>query len=105
MTTYVYDPETGEVVEKKEREISRHHNIMSDIQPYQSMIDGRIITSRSHHRTHLREHNCIEVGNEKMETKLAKPDRTARRKAITQMVNERLTDRDANRILSQLRNK
>ena len=40
------------------------HMIMTDIQPYQSQIDGRMITSRSHHRNHLREHGCIEVGND-----------------------------------------
>ena len=38
--------------------------IMPDIKPYQSMIDGRMITSRSKHREHLRAHNCIEIGNE-----------------------------------------
>ncbi len=38
--------------------------VMPDIQPYQSMIDGSMITSRSRHRVHLRDHNCIEVGNE-----------------------------------------
>ena len=38
--------------------------IMPDIKPYQSQIDGRLITSRSRHRDHLREHNCFEIGNE-----------------------------------------
>ena len=38
--------------------------IMPDIQPYQSQIDGTMITSRSQHRSHLRQHNCIEIGNE-----------------------------------------
>lgn len=40
------------------------HMVMADIQPYQSMIDGSMITSRSQHRSHLRQHNCIEIGNE-----------------------------------------
>lgn len=40
--------------------------VMPDIKPYQSMIDGSYIQSRSTHREHLRQHNCIEVGNEKM---------------------------------------
>lgn len=40
--------------------------IMPDIQPYKSTIDGSLITSRSHHREHLREHGCIEVGNERL---------------------------------------
>lgn len=39
--------------------------IMPDISPYQSMITGEMIGSRSHHRNHLKQHNCIEVGNEK----------------------------------------
>lgn len=40
--------------------------IMKDIEPYQSMIDGRIIGSRSTHREHLRAHGCIEIGNESL---------------------------------------
>lgn len=38
--------------------------VMPDIQPYKSMIDGSMITSRSVHRSHLRQHGCIEVGND-----------------------------------------
>ena len=38
--------------------------VMKDIAPYQSMIDGSTITSRSKHREHLRAHNCVEIGNE-----------------------------------------
>src|SRR3990167_1252763 len=44
--------------------------LMKDIKPYKSMIDGSLITSRSRHREHLRNHNCIEIGNE---TKYLKP--------------------------------
>ena len=47
--------------------------IIPDIQPYQSMITGEMITSRSKHREHLREHNCIEVGNEKITPKPVTP--------------------------------
>lgn len=38
--------------------------IMPDIKPYRSMIDGSMITSRSRHREHLRQHGCVEVGND-----------------------------------------
>jgi hypothetical protein len=38
--------------------------VSSDIQPYQSQIDGSWITSRSKHRSHLKQHGCIEVGND-----------------------------------------
>jgi hypothetical protein len=65
--TYIYV--NGELVEKgsKEHYESLGPMVMPDIQPYKSMIDGSMITSRSVHRDHLRQHNCIEVGNEKME--------------------------------------
>jgi len=43
--------------------------VMGDIQPYRSMVNGEWITSRSRHREHLKDHNCIEVGNEKLEPK------------------------------------
>lgn len=38
--------------------------IIGDIQPYRSMQTGEMITSRSQHRAHLRQHGLIEVGNE-----------------------------------------
>lgn len=38
--------------------------IMPDIQPYKSMCDGTMITSRSKHREHLKVHGVVEVGNE-----------------------------------------
>ena len=46
------------------------HTVMGDIQPYQSMVDGTMITSRSQHREMLKKHNLIEIGNE---TKHLKP--------------------------------
>jgi hypothetical protein len=45
-------------------EIKPNMGIIPDIEPYQSMIDGSIIHSRSRHRTHLKDHGCVEVGNE-----------------------------------------
>ncbi len=38
--------------------------VMGDIAPYTSQIDGSTISSRSQHRAHLRQHGCIEIGNE-----------------------------------------
>jgi hypothetical protein len=43
--------------------------VIKDIDPYVSMIDGTVINSRSQHRDHLRANGCIEVGNEKMDAK------------------------------------
>lgn len=39
--------------------------VIPDIQPYRSMITGEVVGSRSTHRAHLKQHGCIEVGNEK----------------------------------------
>lgn len=67
--------------------------VVSDMQPYRSMIDGRMITSRSQHRDHLKSHGCIEIGNE---TKYLKPkekidltseSRAARKQKIIEQVN------------------
>jgi len=82
-------------------ETSNSPQIMLDIQPYTSMVDGSMITSRSKHREHLRQHNCIEIGNEKMHTTPPPPKDTRR-----EMLHRRLadmSDRQANKILKQLR--
>lgn len=49
--------------------------VMTDLQPYKSMIDGSMISSRSQHRAHLKQHNCIEIGNETkyLQTKASPP--------------------------------
>ena len=39
--------------------------MMRDIEPYESVITGEMITSRSAHRDHLRQHGGIEMGNER----------------------------------------
>lgn len=40
------------------------HNVMPDIDGYQSQVTGEWISSRSRHREHLREHRVVEIGNE-----------------------------------------
>jgi hypothetical protein len=72
---YIQDPKTFELVPAEDyaAPVTEHfHNVMPDIKPYKSMIDGSLINSRSKHRVHLRDHDCIEVGNEKMERKRPK---------------------------------
>jgi hypothetical protein len=76
--------------------------VMRDIKAYKSMIDGSMISSRSTHRDHLRAHNCIEVGNEKMETKTQAISKVNRRKVLHQQLSD-LSDRQADTIISQLR--
>ena len=63
--------------------------IFGDIQPYQSMIDGSIITSRSQHREHLKAHGCIEIGNEPIKPRpLPDVSPQKRKELIAAQVNE-----------------
>jgi hypothetical protein len=39
--------------------------IMRDLEPYRSPLDGSMVTSRSQHRAHMRQHGVIEMGNER----------------------------------------
>lgn len=68
--------------------------VVADIQPYRSMIDGTMITSRSQHREHLKAHNCFEVGNEtkylkgKSEIEIPEESRQRRKELIIDQVNK-----------------
>lgn len=99
--TYVY--RNGEMVEKNQAySESIAPMVMGDIAPYQSMIDGSMIESRSRHREHLRANNCIEVGNEKMETKLAPVSSESRKHILAQQLGN-MTHREADVIMTSLR--
>jgi hypothetical protein len=65
---YIQDPKSMKLIpiEDWRAPAKSGLQIIPDIEPYKSMVDGSIITSRSHHRSHLREHGMIEVGNEKL---------------------------------------
>lgn len=59
----------GELVEVSKdyvqvRHATDSHNIIPDIQPYQSMQTGELIGGRRQHREHLRQHGLVEIGNE-----------------------------------------
>lgn len=55
------------------REPRADHHVIGDIAPYRSMVDGSVINSRSHHREHLRQHGCVEVGNDSSLQKTQRP--------------------------------
>lgn len=75
--------------------------VYGDIAPYTSMIDGSTITSRSHHRTHLHDHGCIEIGNESMTTTPAPPSSTQRRAVLREQL-ARLSNAQAQTLWRQL---
>ena len=64
--------------------------------------NGGIITSRSEHRELLKRHNCVEVGNEKMQTKIAATPNN-RRELISRQLGD-MSDKQANKVLKQLKN-
>jgi hypothetical protein len=100
---YIQD-ENGDFVEVKKDEKGVYHYVMPDIQPYKSMIDGRMITSRSEHRRHLKANGCIEVGNENPLKHAPKPAqaKTSRVDVLRHQLAS-MTHKDANRLLSRLR--
>lgn len=68
---YIWDKQVGAWVPRDEYCAPARSGvqIVRDIDPYVSTITGERITSRSHHRDHLRAHRCIEVGNEFAQSK------------------------------------
>lgn len=65
--------------------------VMTDIQPYKSMVTGEMITSRSHHKAHLKQHRLVEIGNE---TKYLQPKPPSPppglKETIVRVANEKL---------------
>lgn len=72
-----------------ERTDKRAHNIIDDIEPYQSTIDGSVIGSRSKHRAHLKQHGCVEVGCDtpKDAQKYFEPKKLSRKERIEDVKN------------------
>lgn len=92
---YIQDPHTHKLIPAEEwygPSDPKAPFVMPDIQPYQSMQTGEMITSRSHHRAHLRQHGLVEIGNEvkaAMTQQRPKDDRESRRRAIAEVLNSR----------------
>ena len=64
-------------------------DVIADNTCYKSMKTGQMITSRTQHKNHLKEHGLIEVGNEKMPEK--KVERSTKEKqALRQEIAARL---------------
>jgi hypothetical protein len=88
-------PEAEEAWKQKEEMTRREAPmVMSDIEGYVSQVDGTWIKSRSHHRSHLKQHRMIELGNDvPMQHKKIELDRKsneARKRQIAEMAYEKL---------------
>ena len=68
--------------------------VMSDIEGYVSQVDGTWIKSRSHHRSHLKQHKMIELGNDvptqHPKIELSRKSNEARKRQIAEMAYEKL---------------
>jgi hypothetical protein len=69
--------------------------VMSDIDGYISQVDGSWIKSRSHHRSHLKQHKMIELGNDvPMQHKpadMSTKSKEARKRNIAEQVYQKLS--------------
>jgi len=74
--SYRFDKELGKCIPKSEwiekygkDDVIRktNSNIIKDIYQYRSTIDVSMITSRSHHRNHLKQHGYEEIGTESLD--------------------------------------
>lgn len=88
-TRYVWRNNELVEVSTDYRQTRRGWQVMPDIQPYKSMIDGSTIGSRSVHRAHLKANNCIEVGNEKQVSR-PQTEVPGLKQMIVDLANERL---------------
>ena len=88
-------PEAEEAWKQKEEMTRREAPmVMSDIEGYVSQVDGTWIKSRSHHRSHLKQHRMIELGNDvpmkHQEAKLSKQSMEARKRQIAELAYAKL---------------
>jgi hypothetical protein len=71
--------------------------VMSDIEGYVSQVDGSWISSRSHHRSHLKQHKMIELGNEvpvqHKPVELSRKDQETRKRKIAELAYAKLNYR------------
>jgi hypothetical protein len=99
--TYVWND--GELVERVRGKGGQYHYVQPDITPYKSMLDGKMVTSRSQHRRMLKAYGCVEVGNDDPTKHYRAPEvkDTRKERLIAQV--QSMTHAEANRILDRLR--
>ena len=63
MTKLIWDTQRRKFVEKPAHSAPRAFNVIPDLDPFKSVIDGAIIGSRSTRRDHMRQHGVVEAGD------------------------------------------
>lgn len=68
--------------------------VISDIQGYVSQVDGSWIKSKSDHRSHLKQHGMIELGNDvpmqHKQAEISKKSQDARKRQIAELAYDKL---------------
>ena len=81
-------------LEKQNQPKQLTHMVMGDISGYVSQIDGSWISSRSHHRSHLKQHGMIELGNDVIknhpDVDVSAKSKEARKRQIAELAYEKL---------------
>ena len=88
-------PEAEQAWKEKQEMVAREAPmVMSDIEGYVSQVDGTWIKSRSHHRSHLKQHKMIELGNDVIqkhkEVDMSAKSKEARKRQIAELAYEKL---------------
>lgn len=91
-------PEAEEAWKQKQEMTAKEAPmVMSDIEGYVSQIDGSWISSRSHHRSHLKQHKMIELGNDVPKqhkpVEIDKKTQEARKRKIAELAYAKLNYR------------
>jgi hypothetical protein len=96
---YTLGSPEAEAAWKEKEEMTRKEApmVISDIEGYISQVDGTWIKSRSHHRSHLKQHRMIELGNDvPMQHKpaeVSKKSQEARKRQIAELAYAKLNYR------------
>jgi len=84
-------------LEKQNQPRQLTHMVMSDIEGYVSQVDGSWIKSRNHHRSHLKQHGMIELGNDvpqqHKEADMNTKSKEARKQHLAEQVYQKLNYR------------
>ena len=88
-------PEAEQAWKEKQDMVAREAPmVMSDIDGYVSQVDGTWIKSRSHHRSHLKEHRMIELGNDVInkhpDVDVSSKSKEARKRQIAELAYAKL---------------
>jgi len=90
MAKYIQDPKTHKLIPADEyyTEQVDSHYIMTDYQPYKSMVTGEMIDGRKAHREHLKRHNLVVA--EQSSARPQKPDGGRLKEQLARQVYEKL---------------